>query len=358
MRPAPSVTKKTKDTLVLNSTSTSHLVTADEKPVMIQIACTRPDGLGAHLKTPTILSIQKALNLTDNEYQGVRDTITTALQDNELLRNLDLDVCRSTKEQRDEFCKVISEALTSSLSENNELITKLAVTNKDKSPWLLYKLVLLRRKRMKSSTRGEDDDTTKNTDEMSIFDISTSSANEITTPSSSMSDGNTKTSKKTTEMFTKAPPRSPSPGSPSKRTFRDFRELEEEKSETCGKIFRSQNKEKKGFKTGNAQDGSPAQPPTKKIRSDTESSSSDSDMGPTTEKDIFTMQARSVASQGHQTDTLDEPHSFIGPISPMCFSSSETRNHNDMKEKCVEWIPATCAALIAFGLSIWYVRTR
>ncbi|KAK6532431.1 hypothetical protein TWF281_006620 [Arthrobotrys megalospora] len=120
----------------------------------ILISGTRPIQLGATLKSPTNMSIKGALSLSDEEYEQIRDSIDTAIHNEELLRNLDLDAKNSTEEERTQFHQLVSGYLSSDLSNNSHLVAKLTVRYKDVSPWLLYKFVLLRRKKYKNSGKG------------------------------------------------------------------------------------------------------------------------------------------------------------------------------------------------------------
>ncbi|KAK6501298.1 hypothetical protein TWF481_009139 [Arthrobotrys musiformis] len=121
---------------------------------VIPISGTRPPQLGASLKNPTNMSIMGALSLSDAEYEQIRSCIDCALQNEALLRDLDVDAKKSTEQERKRFHNAVSQYLTAGLATNRPLTHKLTVKYAAISPWLLYKLVLLRRKKFKTTVKS------------------------------------------------------------------------------------------------------------------------------------------------------------------------------------------------------------
>ncbi|KAK6358028.1 hypothetical protein TWF730_007382 [Orbilia blumenaviensis] len=120
----------------------------------IPISGTRPVELGITLRSPTNMSIKGALSLTDEEYEEIRDSMDGAIQNEDFLRDLDVDPKNSTEEQRKHFHDLLSGHLSIDLVENKHLVNKLTVRYKAVSPWLLYKFALLRRKKYKNMLKS------------------------------------------------------------------------------------------------------------------------------------------------------------------------------------------------------------
>lgn len=127
----------------------------------ISISGTRPIQLGVTLRSPTNMSFKGALSLTDGEYLEIRDSIDAAIQNEEYVRNLDLDSKQATEEQRNRFCELVGSYLTSRIAGNDHLVHKLTIRYKDVSPWLIYKFVLLRRKRYRAKCSGSNEEIDK-----------------------------------------------------------------------------------------------------------------------------------------------------------------------------------------------------
>ncbi|KAF3906938.1 hypothetical protein AA313_de0207458 [Arthrobotrys entomopaga] len=156
-------------------------------PVQIPVTCIKPIAVGSHLKNPTIAVICRALGLTDGEYDIVRDALTTAIQNSDILRTVELDINKSSQEDRDAFCNAISNALTSAVPKDSLLLKKLTVLHEDVAPWLIYKLALFRRKKMKNGTKHDGAETTN--DELSIINTSFGSVDGTTGPISLEGEG-------------------------------------------------------------------------------------------------------------------------------------------------------------------------
>ncbi|KAF3937805.1 hypothetical protein ABW19_dt0206052 [Dactylella cylindrospora] len=132
-----------------------------QEPLVVHISSVRPPNTGSFLKNPTVTTIIRALGLTEREYGKIRTAITDVLQNDSSLLNVDLDLNKSTQGDRDKFCRALSDTLTKNLSQDVQTIRKLAETNKNTAPWLLYKLAILRRKRVKTAIKGEESDISK-----------------------------------------------------------------------------------------------------------------------------------------------------------------------------------------------------
>ncbi|EPS43654.1 hypothetical protein H072_2421 [Dactylellina haptotyla CBS 200.50] len=157
------------------SSSSSPVAPAPANLTRVSVTCVRPGNIGAHLKTPTVIMIRKALDLTEADYEKIRDLVTTAIQDSEVLRTFDLDVNRSSQQERDIFCNAISDALAPQLAQDPELFKKLVDTHRAISPWLLYKFVLLRRKRMKVGGKSDENEVSR--DDSSVYELDIDNTN-------------------------------------------------------------------------------------------------------------------------------------------------------------------------------------
>ncbi|KAK6543492.1 hypothetical protein TWF694_000238 [Orbilia ellipsospora] len=163
--------------------SESQTIDAEEEaPNEIPVTCIKPTTVSSHLKNPTIVVICKALGLTDGEYDIVREALTTVIQNSYVLRTIELDINKSSQEERDTFCNAISTALTSAIPKNSLLFKKLTVLHKEVAPWLIYKLALFRRKKMKSNTKHDGTEATN--DDASIINTSFGSVDGTAPPTS------------------------------------------------------------------------------------------------------------------------------------------------------------------------------
>ncbi|KAK6341547.1 hypothetical protein TWF696_008619 [Orbilia brochopaga] len=307
---------------------------ADGLLAEIPISCNRPAGLPANLKTPTIIGIRSALSLTEDDYHKLCDTITTMLHDADF-RNTSLDIHGSTEEERTRFCTAISDSLSSSLAYDPELISKLTVKNKSISPWLLYKLVLLRRKRFKQNVKYEPADISK--DETLISVATPSIMSPSMPPPISYADLAFPDSKENVSpMFDERRSRSPSP---SKRTFSKI----DEAPPIVGKIVHNKSQkvaDSEQVVEPAASGGGPALPPTKRIRRE----ATEAAIASVTEPRPDGQKLR-VKKQRSDRHALSE-------------NAGEITLASARKDNGMALIPAICVTILAVVLGICYVRIQ
>ncbi|KAJ6262998.1 hypothetical protein Dda_1556 [Drechslerella dactyloides] len=284
------------------------------------------------MKTPTIVAIRSALSLNDEDYAAIRDTIMRMVQDPDFA-NASLDLNGSTEEERNEFCRAISDSLSASLKDDTALVQKLTVEHKDFSPWLLYKLVLLRRKRYKHANKGGDANISK---DESAMDISTSSVDIGTPAAPAPSPLVISASQFGNENFPLTPeePRSRS-ASPSKRTFSKI----DQAAAVVGRVVHNKSQSKAAGPNASATvstSGTVRLPPKKRIRrEETEAAIASVTEARAGGKEIQVKKKRRARSK--YTDEVEGGLSAKSGIS---------------------WFPALCVTVIAIALGVWYVRSQ
>ncbi|KAF3916427.1 hypothetical protein ABW21_db0208162 [Orbilia brochopaga] len=114
----------------------------------IPVSFVRPDVRIPHfsVKNGSLTHIRRALDLSEEEYDIIGNTINTLFEDPDFLKT-SLDAHVASEADRTKFCSTVGDALFAALASEPAFLHKIAVEKSAFSPFLLYRLVILRRKK-------------------------------------------------------------------------------------------------------------------------------------------------------------------------------------------------------------------